>query len=120
MAIVYNKLLALPNIEIRLEPDYRMTHFSGMAPDVDLKTPWTGYDTGIKLAANDKPTGPPLTRMVYSDINFELLGEIVARVSAQSQLSPRYRLWEPSALRSISATRWLCAPPCKMRSTRRR
>src|SRR5215475_5215284 len=26
-----------------------MTHFSGLAPDVPLKEPWSGYDTGIKL-----------------------------------------------------------------------
>ena len=26
------------------------THFSGLQPDVPLTTPWTGYDTGIKLA----------------------------------------------------------------------
>jgi len=59
------------------------THFSGLAPDVPLKNPWTGYDTGIHLAEVDKPTGPPGTRFVYSDINFILLGEIVHRISGQ-------------------------------------
>src|SRR5689334_25418868 len=29
--VTYDKLLALPNIEIHLEPNYRMTHFSGMS-----------------------------------------------------------------------------------------
>jgi len=59
------------------------THFSGLAPDVPLKEPWTGYDTGIHLACTDKPTGPPGVRHVYSDINFILLGEIVHRLSGQ-------------------------------------
>ena len=59
------------------------THFSGLAPDVPLKEPWTGYATGIHLASIDKPTGPPGVRHVYSDINFILLGEIVHRISGQ-------------------------------------
>src|SRR5690242_13909419 len=29
--VTYDKLLSTPNIEIRLEPDYRMTHFSGLS-----------------------------------------------------------------------------------------
>src|SRR5579871_3304230 len=59
------------------------THFSGLAPDVPLDKPWTGYQTGIRLAASTKPQGPPLTRFVYSDINFILLGELVHRLSGQ-------------------------------------
>ena len=48
-----------------------------------LDTPWTGYDTGIKLACTFKPGGPPGTRYVYSDINFILLGELVHRLSGK-------------------------------------
>jgi uncharacterized protein YbbC (DUF1343 family) len=59
------------------------THFSGLAPDVPLDKPWTGYQTGIHLAATTKPQTPPLTRFVYSDINFILLGELVHRLSGQ-------------------------------------
>jgi uncharacterized protein YbbC (DUF1343 family)/CubicO group peptidase (beta-lactamase class C family) len=59
------------------------THFSGMAPDVPLKDPWSGYEHGIHLATIDKPTNPPGVRFVYSDINFILLGEIVHRLSGQ-------------------------------------
>ena len=51
-----------------------LTHFSGMRPDIDLEPVWSGHDVGIRMAANDPPTGPPNTRFVYSDINFELLG----------------------------------------------
>jgi uncharacterized protein YbbC (DUF1343 family)/CubicO group peptidase (beta-lactamase class C family) len=60
-----------------------MTHFSGLQPDVPLKDPWTGYDTGIKLACTFKPGGPPAARYVYSDINFILLGELVHRLSGK-------------------------------------
>lgn len=60
-----------------------MTHFSGLRPDLDLQPPWSGYDTGIRLALADKPATPPGVRFVYSDINFILLGEIVHRVGGQ-------------------------------------
>jgi uncharacterized protein YbbC (DUF1343 family)/CubicO group peptidase (beta-lactamase class C family) len=61
-----------------------MTHFSGLRPDLDLQPPWSGYDTGIRKALSDPPAHPPETKFVYSDINFELLGEIVRRVSKDS------------------------------------
>src|ERR1035438_2846201 len=60
------------------------THFSGLKPDVPLANPWSGYQTGIKLACTDPPDGPPGARFVYSDINFILLGELVHRLSGQT------------------------------------
>ncbi len=60
-----------------------MTHFSGLRPDLDLEPVWSGYETGIRKALGDKPADPPGTKFVYSDINFELLGEIVRRVSGK-------------------------------------
>jgi uncharacterized protein YbbC (DUF1343 family)/CubicO group peptidase (beta-lactamase class C family) len=57
-----------------------LTHVSGLRPDVDLH-PWEGYDTAIALAIDEVPTSAPGERFVYSDINFFLLGHIVARVS---------------------------------------
>jgi uncharacterized protein YbbC (DUF1343 family) len=59
------------------------THFSGLAPDVNLKPEWSGNDTGLRLAYTTKPTGPPGVRHVYSDINFILLGELVHRLSGK-------------------------------------
>lgn len=61
-----------------------MTHFSGLRPDLDLKPKWSGYQTGISRALSEKPTTPPGTRFVYSDINFILLGEIVHRLSGKT------------------------------------
>ena len=58
-----------------------MTHYSGLRPDLDLEPAWSGYETGIAKALAEKPVNPPGTKFVYSDINFELLGEIVHRLS---------------------------------------
>jgi uncharacterized protein YbbC (DUF1343 family)/CubicO group peptidase (beta-lactamase class C family) len=60
-----------------------LTHFSGLRPDVDLNPKWRGYDMGIRLALVDPPVAPPGVRFIYSDTNFELLGEIVHRVSGK-------------------------------------
>ena len=60
-----------------------LTHVSGLRPDVDLGDPWKGYDAAIDLAVNEVPTAPPGERFVYSDINFFLLGDIVARASGE-------------------------------------
>src|ERR1051325_3389324 len=60
-----------------------MTHYSGMPPDVKLVPAWTGYDTGIRLALTEAPTAPPQTHFTYSDINFNLMAEIVHRVSGE-------------------------------------
>jgi uncharacterized protein YbbC (DUF1343 family)/CubicO group peptidase (beta-lactamase class C family) len=60
-----------------------MTHVSGLRPDVDLH-PWSGYDAAIELAKDEVPTAAPGQAFVYSDINFFLLGDIVARVSGQT------------------------------------
>jgi uncharacterized protein YbbC (DUF1343 family) len=60
-----------------------LTHVSGLRPDVDLGEPWKGYEAAIDLAVNEVPTTPPGERFVYSDINFFLLGHIVARASGE-------------------------------------
>ncbi len=60
-----------------------MTHYSGLPPDLELKPEWSGYGTAMKMIAEIKLINPPGTRFVYSDINFETLGELVHRVSGQ-------------------------------------
>src|SRR5579875_3898415 len=61
-----------------------MTHFSGLPPDVELSPRWSGYQTGIEKALTAKPIAPPGAKFIYSDINFELMGEIVRRLSGMS------------------------------------
>lgn len=58
-----------------------MTHTSGLPPDIETKTDWHGEATAIQMACAEKLDSPPGTVFKYSDINFELLGEIVQRVS---------------------------------------
>ncbi len=60
-----------------------LTHFSGLRPDLDLKPEWSGYETALKMIVAEKPVAPPGTRFIYSDINFEILGELVHRVMGE-------------------------------------
>jgi len=39
-----------------------MTHYSGLAPDLDLKEPWTGKDTGYAMAFAEAPQTAPGSR----------------------------------------------------------
>ena len=80
-----------------------MTHFSGLRPDLDIDPAWSGYDTGIRKALIDKPAGPPGLKFVYSDINFELLGEIVRRVSGKPlDQFAREQIFEPLGMRDTT------------------
>jgi CubicO group peptidase (beta-lactamase class C family) len=80
-----------------------MTHFSGLRPDLDIDPPWSGYDTGIGKALLGKPTTPPGVAFVYSDINFELLGEIVRRVSGKPlDQFAREQIFEPLGMRETT------------------
>ena len=60
-----------------------LTHYSGLAPDLDLQTPWTGRDAAFAMAMAQTPANPPGSRFVYSDINFEVLGFVVEKVSGE-------------------------------------
>lgn len=58
-----------------------MTHYSGLAADLDLAGKWTGYGTALEMIKAARPLYPPGTHYAYSDVNFEVLGEVVRRVS---------------------------------------
>jgi uncharacterized protein YbbC (DUF1343 family)/CubicO group peptidase (beta-lactamase class C family) len=77
-----------------------LTHYSGLRPDLDIDPAWAGYETGIRKALTDKPAGPPGQNFVYSDINFELLGEVVRRVSGKPlDQFAREQIFEPLGMR---------------------
>jgi uncharacterized protein YbbC (DUF1343 family)/CubicO group peptidase (beta-lactamase class C family) len=61
-----------------------LTHYSGLEPDLDLKTPWEGKDTAYKMAFAETPAEPPGSHFTYSDINFITLGALVERVSGET------------------------------------
>jgi uncharacterized protein YbbC (DUF1343 family)/CubicO group peptidase (beta-lactamase class C family) len=60
-----------------------MTHYSGLAPDLDLKADWSGREAAFQMAMQEKPQYPPGSRFVYSDINFETLGFLVEKVTGK-------------------------------------
>ncbi len=58
-----------------------LTHFSGLPADLDLKSSWSGHAQALQLAYDAQPAIPPGSGFLYSDINYIVLGELVARVS---------------------------------------
>jgi len=88
-----------------------MTHTSGLRPDLDLADPWSGYDKAIALAVEEVPTAPPGEHFVYSDINYELLGEIVHKVSGETlDVYARTHIFEP-----LGMTDTTFLPPATLR-----
>jgi uncharacterized protein YbbC (DUF1343 family)/CubicO group peptidase (beta-lactamase class C family) len=61
-----------------------MTHYSGLGPDLDLKSSWVGRADAFAMAMAEKPVNPPGSRFVYSDINFEVLGFLVEKISGKT------------------------------------
>jgi len=61
-----------------------LTHYSGLAPDLDLKTPWVGKETADRMAYDEVPQQTPGSKFSYSDINFIVLGALVERISGET------------------------------------
>jgi uncharacterized protein YbbC (DUF1343 family)/CubicO group peptidase (beta-lactamase class C family) len=61
-----------------------LTHYSGLEPDLDLKTPWQGKETAYRMAFAETPQEPPGSGFTYSDVNFITLGALVERVSGET------------------------------------
>jgi uncharacterized protein YbbC (DUF1343 family) len=60
-----------------------MTHYSGLPPDLDLKSQWSGREAAYQMAMHEKPINPPGSQFIYSDINFESLGFLVEKITGQ-------------------------------------
>jgi uncharacterized protein YbbC (DUF1343 family)/CubicO group peptidase (beta-lactamase class C family) len=61
-----------------------LTHYSGLEPDLDRKTPWEGKDTAYRMAFGETPQDSPGSKFTYSDINFIVLGALVERISGET------------------------------------
>ena len=61
-----------------------LTHYSGLAPDIDLQTPWQGKETAYRMAFEETPQQPPGSGFIYSDTNFIVLGALVEGVSGMT------------------------------------
>jgi uncharacterized protein YbbC (DUF1343 family) len=60
-----------------------LTHYSGLPPDLDLKSSWAGRDAAYQMAMRERPANLPGSQFVYSDINFEVLGFLVEKLTGQ-------------------------------------
>ncbi len=58
-----------------------LTHYSGLAPDLDLTGPWHGREEGLRRLYESAPIAAPGVVFRYSDENFIALGALVERVS---------------------------------------
>ena len=89
-----------------------MTHYSGMAPDLDLTTPWEGKNTAYQLAFVEPPETTPGSGFIYSDINFITLGALVEKVSGETldQYAAKH-IFAP-----LKMTRTRFVPPASWRS----
>lgn len=80
--------------------EHLLTHVSGLRPDFPLEDEFKGTDAAIDRAIDERLEASVGERFIYSDINFLLLGELVARVSGQplDQFSQR-RVFGPLGMR---------------------
>ena len=88
-----------------------LTHVSGLRAGFDLAQQFTGRAAALERAFDERPVAPPGARFVYSDINFVLLGEIVARAAGMplERFAAR-RIFEPLGMRDT-----MFRPPARLR-----
>jgi uncharacterized protein YbbC (DUF1343 family)/CubicO group peptidase (beta-lactamase class C family) len=60
-----------------------LTHYSGLEPDLDLKTSWVGKNSAYRMAFAETPEAAPGSRFSYSDVNFIVLGALIEKVSGE-------------------------------------
>ncbi|HVO66430.1 MAG TPA: exo-beta-N-acetylmuramidase NamZ domain-containing protein [Syntrophales bacterium] len=60
-----------------------LTHYSGLRPEIRMDPKSRGYKTAMNKIIKERPIHTPGSSFTYSDINFEVLGEIVRRVTGQ-------------------------------------
>ncbi len=88
-----------------------LTHFSGLPPDLDVSTPWHGYNLGVEKAEASTLDRAPGSRFEYSDVNFVILGELVRRISGERLDQYAWEhVWKPLGM---AHTRFL--PPASWR-----
>jgi len=90
-----------------------LVHYSGLAPDLDLTKPWEGKETAYKMAFEGPPEWAPGSAFVYSDINFEVLGALIERLSGESlDAYAAKHIFEPLGMKE---TRFLPPPSWEAR-----
>jgi uncharacterized protein YbbC (DUF1343 family)/CubicO group peptidase (beta-lactamase class C family) len=61
-----------------------LTHYSGLAPDIDLTPAFDSKESAFRLAFAETPQQAPGSGFVYSDTNFIVLGAMVEKVSGET------------------------------------
>jgi uncharacterized protein YbbC (DUF1343 family)/CubicO group peptidase (beta-lactamase class C family) len=84
----------------RVSIRHLLTHTSGLRSGLDLESPFSGAGEAIARIAQEVPDAAPGERFTYSDLNFVLLGEVVARASGErlDRFAAR-RIFEPLGMR---------------------
>lgn len=71
------------NGKARITVRQLLTHYSGMRPEIRMNPKSPGYKSAMNKIIKERPIHPPGRSFTYSDINFEVVGEIVRRVTGQ-------------------------------------
>jgi CubicO group peptidase (beta-lactamase class C family) len=80
-----------------------LTHYSGLRADLDLAQRWSGREAARARIVAERPLRPPGTRYLYSDINFEVLQEVVERVAGQGlDAYSRAHIFAPLGMRDTA------------------
>jgi uncharacterized protein YbbC (DUF1343 family)/CubicO group peptidase (beta-lactamase class C family) len=84
----------------RISLRHLLTHTSGLRSGLDLESPFEGAGEALARIAREVPETPPGERFLYSDLNFVLLGEVVARVAGEplDRFAAR-RIFDPLGMR---------------------
>jgi CubicO group peptidase (beta-lactamase class C family) len=61
-----------------------LTHYSGLAPDIDLTPAFDGKESALRLAFAETPAQAPGSGFTYSDTNFIVLGALVEKLSGET------------------------------------
>ncbi|MGA1989246.1 MAG: serine hydrolase, partial [Candidatus Sulfotelmatobacter sp.] len=61
-----------------------LTHYSGLAPDIDLTPAFDGKESAFRLAFAETPAQAPGSGFTYSDTNFIVLGALVEKLSGET------------------------------------
>ncbi len=86
-----------------------LTHTSGLPAGLPLNKSWRGRNAAYELILHLKPQIAPGTGLIYSDVNFIVLGELVRRVSGQSlDLYAKAHVFRPLGMKD---SRFFTQPP---------
>ena len=61
-----------------------LTHYSGLAPDIDLTPAFDSKESAFRLACAETPEVAPGSGFIYSDTNFIMLGWLVEKLSGET------------------------------------